>query len=130
MYTLTIHDHAKNDLRSLKITEPRVAAVIVALLQEIEGSQSLMDSLLDAGFGDNRDATFSVDKWKGFWNQQKDIWRLKAWSLEKTGLMYRVIYAYHIKDSSFHILAVAPRSFDYDTSSGLGKRIESDYNDL
>jgi mRNA-degrading endonuclease RelE of RelBE toxin-antitoxin system len=130
VYTLSIHDNAKADLLSLQKTEPRVAAAIVTLLEEIEGSQALMGSLLDTGFGENRDEKFSVDKWNEYWYQNKDIWRLKAWSLEKAGLKYRVIYAYHVKDSSFHILAVAPRSFNYDTSSSLGKRIESDYNGL
>ena len=130
MYNLTIHENAETDLLGLFTSEPVAAARFAVLLQEIGDSQELLGCLLEKGFGADRSEEFNVDKWVARWRKGEDIWRLKDWELEGLRLNYRVIYAYHIKDRCFHILAIVPRSFNYEENSPISKRIFADYLDL
>ena len=130
MYTLLIHQHAEDDLESLWVTDPTTAASIEVLLEEIQGDQTLLDALTIDDFGSNQTEDFNVRKWQHFWKRGKDLWRLKIWDLEKSNQRYRVIYAYDVKQHCYQVLAVVPRSFDYDPASPISKRIIEDYKDL
>lgn len=130
MFTLSIHDDARADLENLWDHEPEAAAKITALLEELDGNQDLLDHLTDHGYGEDGSTNFSISKWLRFWNRGKDLWRLKLWNLERSGLAYRVIYAFTPGELHYHVLAVAPRAFDYDSKHPLTQRILKTYEDL
>jgi hypothetical protein len=130
VYTLTVHRHAEEDLTALRLGEPAVAATIIAVLQEIQHDQSLLDSLLDHDFGADGTETFHVNKWLEFWRKNFDIWRLKIWELERLRKRYRIIYAYEIPTRSFHVLGIVSRDFDYDPTDPRSQRILRAYKDL
>ena len=50
--------------------------------------------------------------------------------LEDKGLRYLVIYAFEPTKQHYHVLAIAPREFDYDTNSPIGRRILRAYREL
>lgn len=130
MFSLIIHDDASQDLRELRSTEPQAAGRILALLEQISGDQDLLDRLTDHDFGARSSQNFHVSKWQGQWLQGRDLWRLKVWDLEETGLRYRIVYAYLPRKRQYHVLAIAPREFDYDESHPIGQRILRAYQDL
>ena len=130
MYFLCVHEDAAFDLERLWSVEPDAAARILVLLEELEGNQDLLSSLTEHGFGEYTDEDYSVSKWLAFWNRGRDLWRLKIWDLEDKGLYYRIIYAYVPETQHYHVLAIAPRNFNYDTSHPISRRIYKAYEDL
>ena len=91
-FTLLVHDDAKADLEQLWKDAPRAAARIAVLLQELQGSQDLLDRLTQHGFGDRSHAKFHISRWLEYWRKGKNLWRLKDWNLENDGFRYRIIY--------------------------------------
>jgi hypothetical protein len=133
VYTLVVHAHARDDVEKLWQSEPRVAARLEVLLQEIKGDQQKLSSLLDHNFGERENAPYHVSRWQALWAARggaRDLWRLKVWDLERIGLRYRVIYAYEIRLLRFHVLAVLPRDWDYDLRDDRSRRILDAYEDL
>lgn len=130
MYKLFVHADAMADLRALHASDPVSEARIVALLQEIEGNQDLLDRLTQHDYGRERTAPFNVSKWLEKWNKSTDLWRIKLWDLEDKGVYYRIIYAYMRGKQLYHVLAIAPRNFDYDTTHELSQRIQRAYDGL
>lgn len=130
MFRLFIHQDTEGDLETLWQSEPEVAARIAVLLEECEGNQDLLDRLTQHGFGAFGAANFHVSKWQEQWRKGNDLWRLKLWDLEDKGLRYRVVYAYVPQKQHYHVLAVAPRSFNYDSSHPLAQRILRAYQEL
>ena len=94
MLSLCVHDDAVADLEALWESEPRAAARIVALLEELDGNKDLLDRLTQHHYGVRSRADFNVSKWLEHWNRGRDLWRLKIWDLEDKGLKYRIIYAF------------------------------------
>ena len=130
MISLFVHDDANDDLEALWDTVPRAAARIAVLLEELKGDPDLLDRLTQHDYGVRDHAKFNVSKWLEHWNSGRDLWRLKIWDLEKQGLMYRIIYAFIPLTKHHHILAIAPREFNYDSSHPISKRILSAYEEL
>lgn len=131
-YSIEIHEDAWEDLEDLwadPLTE-KAAAVIDVLLQEIECDQDLLDALTAHDYGANKTKSIHVSKWVEFWRTGADIWRLKVWELEKIQLRYRIIYAYEIKKQKYHVLAVVPRDFEYDTNHPVSRRIMAIYSTI
>jgi mRNA-degrading endonuclease RelE of RelBE toxin-antitoxin system len=116
VYTLKVHREAQSDLNSIGTKHPDVRDEIVALLQEIGGSQDLLDALTIKDFGINGDKPIHVDWWWELQQQGLNAWRFKAWDLEEAGLHFRVIYVLDSPRSRYIVLAVLPRSFDYDVN--------------
>lgn len=131
MLALSIHEHAEDDIEELWKNCPKAAARITIILQELEGDQDLMDRLTQHDYGKyDKSAPFNISKWFEQYNQDRDIWRLTIWDLEKSGLQYRVIYAFIPNKKHHYILAIAPRDFNYEASHPITNRIIEDYNDL
>lgn len=131
MYRLFVHDDAQTDLEELWSTGTQAAARIAVLLQELEGDQDLLDRLTQHEYyGRSHSADFHVSKWVEQWRQGRDLWRLKVWDLEGHGLKYRIIYAFVPKRRHYHVLAIAPREFNYDSRHPLTQRIRSAYGSL
>ncbi|MDZ7750148.1 MAG: hypothetical protein U5S82_00455 [Gammaproteobacteria bacterium] len=130
MFALFLHDDAVADLDTLWLTDFDVAKRITVLLEELKGNQGLLDRLTQHKYGANRSADFDVSKWQEQWHKGRNLWRLKIWDLEDTGLRYRVIYAFDPKKHHYYILAVAPRSFNYAEAHPLTVRIRRAYEEL
>lgn len=129
--TLALHDDAVADLRSVRQTDPRAAARILAILEQVKADPALLEALTDHGFGKDGSRPFDVQKWVEVWNQQRDLWRLKIWDLERRGIQYRIIYAYRWRELRYYVLAIVERrNFDYDPSSAIGRRILAAYEQL
>lgn len=116
VYTIKLHRSARRDLEEIDGDDPDAADDLYALLQEIRGSQELLDALTVKDFGLNRDQPFHVDKWVEQQNKGRNLWRIKSWDLENRGLRYRIVYALDPRCSRYYVLAVLPRDVDYDSS--------------
>jgi len=130
LFSIFVHDDAVGDLESLWKTQPEVAARITAVLEAIDGDQDLLDRLTQHGYGPRKYSDFHVSKWFEQWNKDRDLWRLKIWDLEGKGLMYRIIYAFIPRTKNYHVLAIAPRNFNYDKNHPISRRIISSYEKL
>ena len=133
MYKLFVHQDAEGDLEQLWTSDPTAAARIGVILEECEGAegldanQDLLDHLTTHNFND---AAINVSKWLAHWNKGTNLWRLKLWSLESGSTRYRIIYAFVPGKRHYHVLAIAPRYFNYEASHELTKRILRAYEEL
>lgn len=133
---LYVHDDAKQDLVSLRRSDPLVAGKIVALLEQLNSDSDLLDRLTQHDYGAYRSAKFHVSKWQAQWQCGENLWRLKLWDLEDAGLQYRVVYGVRYKDvfkcreQHYHILAIIPREFNYDSEHPLSQRIFRAFEEL
>jgi mRNA-degrading endonuclease RelE of RelBE toxin-antitoxin system len=130
VYSLFVHDDAKADLRQLSRANKDATALILAVLEEIQGDQGLLDSLTVHGFGNDRSERFGVSKWLSFWDRGVDLWRLRIWDLEQLGAPYRVVYAYERGKQRYHILGIFHRDFDYNANDPRTKRVKNAYDNL
>ncbi len=134
---IRVHPDAVTDLREIKQTDPAAAGQLVAFIQQLKADPSLKDKLLEHNFGADRAHEISVSKWISIYArvERLPVWRLKAWSMERQGLKYRLLYLYYWPDKTFWILGIAPReSIDYDDPSHplrlrIVKRIRLDFAD-
>lgn len=129
MIALFVHDDAAGDLLDLRGSEPQAAGQILALLEQLEGDPDLLDRLTQHNFGAYGSADFHVSRWQAQW-RQRNLWRLKLWDLEDKGIRYRIIYAFEPRRQHYHILAIAPREFDYDANHPISQRIFRAYEEL
>lgn len=135
MYRLFVEAPAVADLKAMAALGAKAklsAQRILVLLQEIKNSQAQMRELTTDRSGTD---DYDVGKYLEFWNAGTDLWKLKiyefnhkrdAWNL----IPYRVLYAYDVRDSTFRVLGVVPRSFNYDKDHELTKRILASYTEL
>lgn len=130
MIALFVHDDATADLEALWETEPQAAARIAGLLEQLEGDSDLLDRLTQHDYGAHHSADFHVSKWQEHWRKGRDLWRLKVWNLEDKGLRYRIVYAFKPQKQHYHVLAIAPREFDYDSNHPISQRILRAYQEL
>lgn len=130
MIALVVHDHAYADLEALWAERPKAAGRIAALLEELDGDPDLLDRLTQHDYGANHSADFHVSKWQEHWRKGRDLWRLKVWDLEDQRLRYRIVYAFIPGKQRYHVLAIAPREFNYDTSHPISQRILRAYKEL
>lgn len=130
MFKLYVHEHAQADLEELWSADLAAAARIAALLQELKGNQDLLDRLTQHDFGRNGTAAFHVSMFQEQQRKGRNLWRVKLWDLEHQGLSYRVVYAFVAQKHIYHVLAIAPRRFNYDERHPLTQRIIRDCDEL
>lgn len=123
MYSLTVHDDVYEDIKNLWRKSPTVAKEALALINELSGSQDKLDTLTIHGYGDDQTAPYSISKVQEYWKDGLDIWRIKIWALEDVTLRYRIIYVYEWRKQIYHILAIAPRSFNYERDHPITQRV-------
>ena len=127
---LFVHDDAEDDLNALWDQAPETAARITVLLEELEGNQDLLDRLTQHDFGAYGSRDFHVSKWIEQWRKGKDLWRLKVWELEKTGVRYRIVYAFVPGKGQDPVLGIVTREFNYEADHELSRRILTAYENL
>lgn len=130
IYSIKVHHDAETDIERLWDTEPDAAALVVALLEEAENDQELLESLTIKDFGIHGTEKIHVDKWVELHKAGKNVWRVKIWELEDLGLQYRIIYALDPRTTRYHVLAVLHRDFNYDTNDARSKRLIAAYDEL
>jgi len=131
-YTLSLHPNARDDLKSLQGQEPEAAARILALLQQAKVDQKLLDAFTIQDFGAHRTEAIHVQQITSQQRRGRDrnLWRIKIWSLEDERLNFRVVYALDPRVSRYTVLGVVPRAFNYDESHPLTQRIVAAYDSL
>ena len=130
MPRLLFHRDAEADLAQLAQSEPKLAARLYGLLKEVQADKVLLEMLTVHDFGAVGRDVFHVSRWQEHWRQDKDIWRLKFWELDRRGLLYRVIYALKRGTGDHYVLAVAHRDFNYDPNHPTTQRILRAYEEL
>lgn len=130
MIALFVHNDAKADLLALRAKEPQAAGRILAILEQLEGDPDLLDRLTQHDYGAYGSADFHVSKWLEQWRKGRDLWRLKVWDLEEKGLRHRIVYAFEPGKQHYHVLAIAPREFNYDEKHPIAQRILRAYEEL
>lgn len=125
-----MHDDATADLEALFKEKPKVAGRIVALLEELDADPDLLDRLTQHDYGAHREADFHVSRWQEHWRSGRDLFRLKVWDLEDKRLRYRIVYAFIPSKQHYHILAIAPRKFNYDPLHPISRRLLRAYEEL
>ena len=135
MYELIVGDEATQDVEDILVAEPVAGYRIIAMLEEISGSQEILERLSWDGYGGKPhapedDATLSVAKWIGPYRKGKNIWRLRDFELSKLGHEYRIIYAFIPSKDLYYVLAVVERAFNYDSTHPITQRVFATYDSL
>lgn len=129
MYSLVLSRGAQDDLEQLWADDEVAAAAIDVLLQEVQGNQHLLDMLTAHDFGAYGTERFHVSRWVTQQRQDRNLWRLKLWDLERQGIRYRVVYALDQR-RRYHVLGIVHRDFNYDPNDECSRRILAEYDDL
>ena len=130
MAALIINPDAEDDLERLWRLDRWSATRIIALLEEIEGNDDLLDRLSQDYFHRDAPRQFDVRRWVEAWNSGSNLFRLKVWDPNDDLLPYRVIYAFLPNQSEYHVLAVVHREWNYDPEHKLSHRIFQAYDEL
>jgi hypothetical protein len=128
--SIVLHRGAHADLEAIWDEDPDSAAKIYALLQEVKGSQALLDALTTHDFGAHATQRFHVSRWLAQQRKGRNLWRLKVWGLNQHGIRYRVVYAFDPRIHRHFILGIVNRDFDYDESDPRTRRILEAYDRL
>lgn len=127
MYRLVVHDDAYQDLDEIQAKDEATAGILEIFLETIASDQRQLDNLTVHEYGAHRSKPYHVSRWQAYWRDRVppiDLWRVKLWSLEHHGTMYRIVYHYkRAPASQYTVLAVLPREFDYDPAHPRTKRL-------
>lgn len=130
MTSLYIETSVYEDLDEIAKTNEDEAADIEVSLEEIYDNPSLYGHLNEKGFRNVEAPTFDVDWFRDLHKDRLNVYRLKIWYPNGALSQYRVIYASDVKHDCFHVLAVIPRSIEYDIQHPTLKRVRADYERL
>lgn len=135
MYELIIGDDATQDLEGILAQHPPAGYRLAILLQELEGSQSLLERMSWDNFGGKphlpeKGSSMSIAKFLSLYRKGFNIWRLRDFELSRLGYEYRIIYAYIPSKDLYFVLAIVERAFDYDPSHPVTQRVINAYKKL
>lgn len=129
MYSLVLHDYAKDDLEAIwQSTDADAAAVIQAFLEQAKLDQDLLDRFSSGSPFKN--STVDIAQWRELWNKGFNLWRLKLLELESISIQYRIIYAFDPQKLRYFVLGILPREFDYRHDDPRTQRIIDAYANL
>lgn len=142
MYEFIIHDDTVGDLERLAATDSPAFYELVALFEQLEDDQDLLDRLTQKDYGGwpsrptPRTALFNVNTWGAAQAKNLNLWRMRGF--ESSCAKYRCIYAFFPTPGTYIVLGVGIKTdiantmdeFDYETDSPLSKRIIEAYNRL
>jgi len=135
LYEFIVGDEATSDLVEILEKVPPAGYRLAALLEEISGSQSLMEKLSWDHYGGKPHlpevgATMNVAKWIEPYRKGMNIWRLRDFELARSGYEYRIIYAFIPAKDLYFVLAIVERAFNYESSHPVTQRILASYRRL
>ena len=122
-----MHRDANADLECLFEEDPDAAAEIAVLIQEIAGSQELLEAL---SIPHHIDDKIDVGLFVTLQKRRLNVWRLKAGYLEAAWAKYRLIYAFDGPKGAYHVLSIMHRGQNYERDTTFIARLERAYNDL
>ncbi|MDR1164141.1 MAG: hypothetical protein LBM17_09990 [Candidatus Accumulibacter sp.] len=123
VYSLSIHEDAERDLDALWEEDEESVAIIEMFLEEVEGSQELLERFTDNSYADHlHDPGFDIKRWRVMWKDYP-LWRLRLFNVPMGAALRRIVYTFHPKERRYYVLGIVPRDFDYDPSHPLSKRI-------
>ena len=130
LYSLEVHEDAEDDLDDLYEKDEDAAADIDVFLQEVKGSQEMMDNLTRNGYVHHGEgASFNVAEWQKTKLSKYNLWRVRLLYLAGAS-NYRIVYAFHAGEYRYYVLAVLHRDFNYDPNHERTKRILALYDSL
>ena len=123
---IDIHPHAAQDLDRLWDNDPKAAAAIQAILEQLEADPNLIDKLTTYGNVPVGRGLINVKPWSSV-GRESSLWRFRA--LDTPGTNYRVGYGYSWRTRQICVLAIATKKeFDYDNhESDFARRILADW---
>lgn len=125
-----MHDHAKEDIRALRRSDPDAAAAVLVTLAQIQADPLAIDKLTT--YGDNQFGSqlTNVKPWEVAQRRKKNLWRFRALNTPATS--YRIFYGYHWPTQHLCVLAVVHKDdFDYDNlNTDIARRILRDWDGL
>lgn len=122
----------RDDLKTLKLTDRRVAARVVALMEQFTDVPSSLEVLtLNHAVYREHEIDFGVREiWKSRNTRPpSNLWRVAILENGTNKDGFRLIYAPHHSERSFYFLGVMPRDVDYDLQSSYFQRVFRDYDD-
>lgn len=137
-----MHDDAADDVARILEQDPVAGVQLIALLEQLECDQDLLDRLTQNGFGGRpaqpqpRTAKFNVRTWVQAQIHDMNMWRLRGFDDECSS--YRCIYAFQPLIDTYVILGIGRKAdtattieeFDYELDSDLSLRIQAAYRQL
>lgn len=124
-----IHANAAADLEALWSSDPKAAAVVAVVLEELQGNPSLANVLLAHGDASFAGYLLGVKQWQKAKELKAQIWRFRVFNTPATS--YRVVYGHHAQTKQLCVLAVVHKEqFDYEFYSPIGARILDDWRGL
>lgn len=111
----------------LKMSWMLIAALIDVLLEQLEETPNLLDSLcIEKRYIDRR-PSFQVKRFQELWRKKYTIYLLKIWPDDGPALGYRVLYAHHPQKNVYYILAIMDRDINYEFDHPLIQRVCDSY---
>ncbi|MDR1661221.1 MAG: hypothetical protein LBR95_02165 [Azoarcus sp.] len=126
---IDIHEHAKQDIKTIRAKNVNAAATILTVLEQIEADPLAIDKLTTHGNNTFDEHNINVKQWQTM-KRKGNLWRFRV--LDTPATKYRIIYGYHYQTRQICVLAVVEKGeFNYDdTTSNLAKRIISDWRNI
>ena len=126
---IDVHQHAKQDLSQLWTDNPKAAASVEVVLEQLAADPKVIDKLTTHGDNTVGKNLINVKSWQRV-RGIADLWRFRI--LETPATTYRIIYGYHWQTRQLCVFAVVEKeTYDYDNlESSINKRILADWRDL
>ncbi len=126
---IDIHQHARQDLNKLWRDNPKAAASVEVVLEQLAADPEAIDKLTTHGDNTAGKNLINVKSWQSV-RGMADLWRFRI--LETPATTCRIIYGYHWHTRQLCIFAVVEkRTYDYDNlKSNINQRILADWRDL
>ncbi|UYO95008.1 type II toxin-antitoxin system RelE/ParE family toxin [Pollutimonas sp. M17] len=130
MPILEFEKEAEDELDALYEADADSAALIDAVIEQLEDSPKLLESLCIEGSHLNRKPSFEVKRFQELWRNKYTIYFLKITPEDGPAIGYRVLYGHHPQKDIYHILAIMAREINYESDHPLIQRICNAYENL
>lgn len=126
---IDVHQHAKQDISQLWSDNPRAAASVEVVLEQLAADPNVIDKLTTHGDNAIGRSLINVKSWQKV-RGMADLWRFRI--LDTPATTCRIIYGYHWQTSQLCVFAVVEKeTYDYDNlKSNINQRILADWKDL
>jgi hypothetical protein len=116
LYRLFISDEAREDLDAIWQVDPAAAAAIKVLLDELRGSQALLNDLTTHGLEVELPAgRFDIKKWHKQQRRGRNLFRIRAWRPNGAAINYRIVYVLELGTRRYYVLGIHRRNvLNYD----------------
>ena len=121
-FEFIIHDDVELDVEDVLRENPEEAAVLIAVIDEIEGDHALCERLIDVGFED--DQLKSVKAFASLQEKRYNAYTVRLYEVDR----WRLISAVDHRQRLIALLYIMRRDENYDTR--VQQRVIKAYEDL